>query len=161
MKKFITIIVILILIIMTSLGLIYINYSSDIDAINSLNVNLIDLDLNDITYTSFKLNFDVEINNPSDRDIIDLSTDFEIFIEDNYVGEGNFSNVNISKNSKIVNDVVVKIYYNDLTDAVVNIIKGIINEGEFKLEINGTLYAKALFGISLIKQDYAAIKIYQ
>ena len=161
MKKFLTIIIILILMMITSLGLIYINYSADIEAINSLNVNLIDVEVDDITYTSFKLNFDVEINNPSDRDIIDLSTEFEIFIEDNYVGEGNFSNVNIPKNSKIINDIVVKIYYNDLTEAVVNIIKSILNEGKFKLEINGTLYAKALFGMSLIEQDYLATKTYQ
>ena len=161
MRKTIITIFILILIIITSLGLIYINYRSDIEAINSINVNLNDVDINDITFTSFKLNFNIEIKNPSDRDIVDLSTDFKIYIEDNYVGEGNFSNVNIPKKSDINKDLIVKVYYDGLADAVVDIIKNIINEGEFILKIKGKIYAKALFGISKIEQDYIAQKTYQ
>ena len=166
MRKFIAIIIIFIILILSTIGLIFINYKSDIDAINSLNVNLMNVEkpldiITDITVTSFKLNFDVEINNPSDRDVIDLSTDFKIYIEDNYVGEGNFSDVDVPNNSNISNNVIVTIYYDGLADAVVNIIKNIINNEEFKLEIKGTLYAKALFGMSIIEQDYIAKKTYQ
>jgi hypothetical protein len=162
MRKTIITIFILIIIIITSLGLIYINYRSDIEAINNLKVNLIDVKRPyDITKTSFKLNFDIEIDNPSDRDIIDLSTDFKIYIEDNYVGEGNFSKVNIPNNSNISKDVIVKIYYSGLADAIFDLIEDIINEGEFNLKIEGMIYAKALFGISIIEQDYISKKTYQ
>ena len=161
MKKIIITILILIIIIISMLGLIYINYKSDVDAINSLNVNLINIKEPYFTDTSFKLNFEVEINNPSDRNIIDLSTDFEIYIEDNYVGEGNFSDVDIQNNSNTSEDVIVTIYYIGLADAAVDIIKNIIKKEEFKLEIKGTLYAKALFGWSIIEQSYIATKTYQ
>ena len=99
MRKIILTTLILVIIITSILGLIYINYKSDVEAINSLNVNLNHVYIDDINSKYFKLNFDVEINNPSDSDIVDLSTDFKIYIENNYVGEGNFSNVNIPNNS--------------------------------------------------------------
>jgi LEA14-like dessication related protein len=148
------------------LGFSYINYQSDIDSINSLNVNLIDLKkpfeiISNVSDTSFRLNFDVEINNPSDRDIVDLSTDFKIYIEDNYVGEGNFSKVHIPNNSNISKDVNVILYYSGLTDAVFFLIKNIIYKEEINLEIKGTIYAKALFGLSIIEQNYTATKTYQ
>ena len=161
MKKIIIAISILFIITILILGLIYINYKSDVSAINNLDVNLNDIEIYDIKISSFKLNFDIEINNPSDREIVDLSTDFKIYIEDNYVGEGNFSNVNIPNNSNENKDVVVTIYYDGLADAIVDVVKNIINEGEFNIEIKGKIYAKALFGISIIEQNYTASKIYK
>jgi len=162
MRKIIITSLILIIVTISIIGFIYFNYQSDIEAINKIKVNLNDVKKPyDITYTSFKLDFDVEINNPSDRNIVDLSTDFKIYIEDNYVGEGNFSKVNIPNNSNISKDVIVKIYYSGLADAVVDLINRIIDEGKFKLEIKGTIYAKALFGWSIIEQSYIATKIYQ
>ena len=160
MRKLIITTLILFIIIISILGLIYINYKSDIEAINNLNVNLNLIDIDDINSKFFKLNFNVEITNPSDRDIVDLSTTFKIYIEDNYVGEGNFSNVNIINNSEENKDVIVSVYYEGLADAVNDVIKKIINEGEFDLKIKGTLYAKALFGLSIIEQNFVAIKTY-
>ena len=116
MKKIIITITILALITILIFGVIYINYKADVDAINNLNVNLNDIEIYDIKFSSFKLNFDIEIINPSDRDIVDLSTDFKIYIEDNYVGNGNFSNVNILNNSYENKDVVVSIYYDGLAE---------------------------------------------
>ena len=160
MRKLIITTLILFIIIISILGLIYINYKSDIEAINNLNVNLNQIDIDDINSKFFKLNFNVEITNPSDRDIVDLSTTFKIYIEDNYVGEGNFSNVNIINNSEENKDVIVSVYYEGLADAVNDVIKKIINEGEIDLKIKGTLYAKALFGLSIIEQNFVAIKTY-
>ena len=160
MRKLIITTLILFIITISILGLIYINYKSDIEAINNLNVNLNQIDIDDINSKFFKLNFNVEISNPSDRDIVDLSTTFKIYIEDNYVGEGNFSNVNIINNSEENKDVIVSVYYEGLADAVNDVIKKIINEGEFDLKIKGTLYAKALFGLSIIEQNFVAIKTY-
>ncbi len=160
MRKLIITTLILIIITISILGLIYINYKSDIEAMNNLNVNLNQIDIDDINSKFFKLNFNVEITNPSDRDIVDLSTTFKIYIEDNYVGEGNFSNVNITNNSEENKDVIVSVYYEGLADAVNDVIKKIINEGEFDLKINGTIYAKALFGMSIIEQIFIATKTY-
>jgi len=161
MRKTIIKLLFLIIIVISILGLIYINYQSDINAINNINVSLNKVDVNDIKITSFKLNFNVEIFNPSDRDIIDLSTDFNIYIENNYVGEGNFSNINIPNKTNLSKDIIITVFYDGLADATVDVIKKILNEGEFKIEIKGTLYAKALFGLSLIEQNYIASKIYK
>ena len=160
MKKEYSIILIIIIVTILLFSFIFINYNSDFEAINSLNVKLRDVDIFDASIASFKLKLIVEIINPSDRDIIELSSDFEIFIEDNYIGEGNFSNININKNSSENKDIIIIIYYSGIAEAVVDVIENIINEGNFNLKINGTLYAKALFGLSLIEQNYIATKSY-
>ncbi len=161
MNKVILAIVIIIIISISFLSYIFLNYRSDVEAINNLNLDLKDVDIFDINIlTSFKLKLTVEITNPSNREINDLSSNFEIFIEDQYIGQGNFSNVNINKNSKINQDISITIYYSGLAEAIVEIIKNLIDEGDFTLKIDGTLYAKTLFGMSTIKQNYFAIKSY-
>jgi hypothetical protein len=160
MKKAVLIILVAIIITILFLSFIFITYNSDLEAINNINVKLKDVDIFEASITSFKLKLIVEIINPSDRDIIELSSNFDIFIENNYIGEGNFSNVNIKKNSIINNDIIITIYYSGVAEAVVDVIKNIINEGEFNLRINGILYAKALFGLSIIEQNYIATQTY-
>jgi hypothetical protein len=160
MKKELLSIFIIIIITISFLSFIFFNYNSDLEAINNLNVILRDVDIFDASITSFKLKLIVEIINPSNREIIELSSDFDIFIENNYVGEGNFSNVNIQKNSTLNKDIIITIYYSGIAEAVVDIIKNLINAEEFYLKINGILYAKALFGFSIIEQNYIATKTY-
>jgi len=77
-----------------------------------------------------------------------------------YIGKGNFSNVNIEANSNISKDVIITIYYSGLAEATVKIIKNLINEGEFSLNIKGTINANTLFGMSIIKQTFNATKTY-
>jgi hypothetical protein len=160
MRKEIIATILIIIISISFLSFIFINYKSDVEAINNINVILRDVDIFDMKITSFKLKMDVEINNPSNREIIELSSDFEIFIEKNYIGEGNFSDVNIQKNSSIYKDIFITIYYSGLAEAAVKIINNLIDEGEFKLTIEGSIYAKALFGMSTIKQNFTASKSY-
>ena len=160
MKKYVIYIFILIIVIISFLSLIFINYNSDVDAINDINISLNNVNIFDPNFQSFKLNLDVEIINPSDREINQLSSDFEIYIENNYIGNGNFSNVDIQRNSNISKSIIITIYYSGLADAAGDIIKNLINEGEFNLRINGTVYAKALYGMSIIEQTFIANKTY-
>ena len=160
MRKWIITLIFTIIIIVSILSFIFINYKSDVDAINNINVRLDGIDIFNMKITSFKLILKVEILNPSNRTINQLSSNFDIFIENNYIGEGNFSNVNIEKNSNISKDVIITIYYSGLANATIDIIKNLVNEGEFSLKIKGTVYAKALFGMSIIKQTFNATKTY-
>jgi hypothetical protein len=160
MRKYIISTFILIIIIISILSFIFINYKSDVEAINVINISLNNVNIFDLKITSFKLNLDVEIINPSNREINQLSSYFDIYIENNYIGNGNFSNVNIQKNSNISKTIIITIYYSGLADAAVDIIENLINEGEFDLRINGTIYANALFGMSIIEQTFIATKTY-
>jgi len=160
MRKAILSIVIFIIIILSILSFIFVNYKSDVEAINDIDISLNNVDIFDLEITSFKLNLDVEIINPSNREINQLSSDFDIYIENKYIGTGNFSNADIQKNSNISKDVIITIYYSGLAEAVVNIIENLISDGEFDLRINGIIYAKALFGMSIIEQIFIASKTY-
>ena len=160
MRKNILSIFIFIIIILSILSFIYVNYKSDVEAINDIDISLNNVDIFDLEITSFKLNLDVEIINPSNREINQLSSDFDIYIENKYIGTGNFSNADIQKNSNISKDVIITIYYSGLAEAVVNVIENLISDGEFDLRINGIIYAKALFGMSIIEQTFIASKTY-
>ena len=160
MRKNILSIFIFIITILSILSFIYVNYKSDVEAINDIDISLNNVDIFDLEITSFKLNLDVEIINPSNREINQLSSDFDIYIENKYIGTGNFSNADIQKNSNISKDVIITIYYSGLAEAVVNIIENLISDGEFDLRINGIIYAKALFGMSIIEQTFIASETY-
>ena len=57
MRSLIITTLILVIILISIFSLIYINYKSDIEAINSLNIDLNDVDIYDLKISSFKLNF--------------------------------------------------------------------------------------------------------
>ena len=80
MRKDILSIVIFIIIILSILSFIFVNYKSDVEAINDIDISLNNVDIFDLEITSFKLNLDVEIINPSNREINQLSSDFDIYI---------------------------------------------------------------------------------
>lgn len=158
-KKLVTTIIIItaILFILVFLGY---NYNADLTAIRSINVNLDDIILQDVKFTSFKLKFNVNFSNPTNQYISNLNSNFNIYIADNYIGKGNFSNISIPAQSKCFKDISVIIYYAGLADAAVDIIKNVINNEKFDLTIEGKIRGNALFGLTMISQNYKAIKTY-
>jgi len=85
---------------------------------------------------------------------------FDIYIEDNYVGEGGFSNVFIPAHTQSEKDVSITIYYSGLADAVVDVIKNVITEGDFNLIISGNINGNVLFGLIAFSQEFETTHIY-
>jgi len=135
-------------------------YYADVAAMSSIEVTINDVDITDVKFTSFKLKLDANIYNPTDQDISGLSSTFDIYIEDNYVGEGDFSNVFISAHAQSEKDVSVTIYYSGLADASVDVIKNIITEGNFDLTISGNINGNVLFGLITFSQEFETTHTY-
>ncbi len=154
--------VIIIAIILSVLGFLGYSYNADVEAISSIEVKLDDIDLTDIKFTSFKLKLDVNISNPTNQHISNLSSNFDIYIAENYVGKGNFSKVSIPAHSRCNKNSSVTIYYSGLADAAVDIIEKIITneEFEFNLTIDGKISGNALFGLITVSQSFKAIQTY-
>ena len=152
--------VIIIAIILSVLGFLGYSYNADVEAINSIEVKLDDIDLTDIKFTSFKLKLDVNISNPTNQHISNLSSNFDIYIAENYVGKGNFSKVSIPASSHCSKDISVTIYYSGLADAAVDVIKNIITSEEFNLTIDGEISGNALFGLTTVSQSFKTIQTY-
>ena len=140
--------------------LVYIYYA-DVEAMSNIKVTINDVDIKDVVIpTSFKLKLDANIYNPTDQDISGLSSTFDIYIEDNYVGEGDFSNVFISAYDQIEKDVSVTIYYSGLADASVDVIKNVITDGNFDLTIVGNINGNVLFDLITFSQEFETTHTY-
>lgn len=152
-----TIILAVILSISGFLGYIYF---ADVAAMSSIEVTIKDVYITDVKFTSFKLKLDANIYNPTDQDISGLSSTFDIHIEDNYVGEGGFSNVFIPAHAQSEKDVSITIYYSGLADAAVDVIKNVITEGNFDLTISGNINGNVLFGLITFSQEFETTHTY-
>jgi len=160
MNKKLVITAIVIAIILPFLVFLWFSYNADVAAISNIDVTLDDIDLTDIKLTSFKLILNVNISNPANQYISNLSSNFDIYIADNYVGNGEFSKVTIPRKSQSNKDVIVIVYYSGLADAVVDIIKKVIKNEEFDLTINGEVKGNALFGLTSVSQSFIVTKTY-
>ena len=151
---------IILAIILSISGFLGYNYYADVAAMSSIEVTINDVDITDVKFTSFKLKLDANIYNPTDQDISGLSSAFDIYIEDNYVGEGGFSNVFIPAHAQSEKDVLITIYYSGLADAAVDVIKNVITEGNFDLIISGNINGNVLFGLIAFSQEFETTYIY-
>jgi hypothetical protein len=151
---------IFILIIISVSVFLWFSYKTDVEAISNIKISLDDITLKDINLTSFKLKLNVNISNPTNQDISYLSSNFDIFIAENYVGEGEFSKVSIPKKSHSHKDIIVIVYYHGLAEAVVDVIKNVIINEEFDLTIEGEISGNALFGLTSVSQSFITTKTY-
>ena len=154
------IVAIILVIILSISGFLGYIYFADVTAMSSIEVTINDVDITDVKFTSFKLKLDANIYNPTDQDISGLSYSFDIYIEDNYVGEGDFSNVFISAHDQIEKDVSVTIYYSGLADASVDVIKNVITDGNFDLTIVGNINGNVLFDLITFSQEFETTHTY-
>lgn len=129
-------------------------YYSDASAIQQIRAEIDGIEDIDRTFTSATLTFTMNITNPTSKHIRDLSSTFDIFIESNYIGIGSFSDISIEPLTTTYKPMTVKVYYNSLADAVVDIIENLVQGEETKLTIKGTISASVLFGFAEATHEF-------
>ena len=129
-------------------------YYSDASAIQQIRAEIEGISNIDPKITSATLTFTMNITNPTSKHIQDLSSTFDIYIESNYIGNGSFSDISIEPLSTTYKPMTVKVYYNGLADAGVDIIKNWVQGEETKLTITGTMSASILFGFAEATHDF-------
>jgi len=143
-------------IIIAVLGFLGFTYSVDVTALDNARITIKDIQIQYIGLTSCKLKIFIDINNPSDRDISGLTSNFDVFITDNYVGSGSVSRVSIpaqSSREKGVSLTIINIYF-------IGAVKdGIIN-GNFDVSIKGYASGDVLFGLITVTDHISAMKSY-
>ena len=154
------IVAIILAIILSVSGFLGYIYYANVNAMHSIEVTINDVYITDVKSKSFNLKLDANIYNPSDQDISGLSSTFDIYIEDNYVGKGGFSNVFITAHNQSEKDVSITTYYSGLADAVADVIKNVITEGNFDLTISGNINGNALFGLITFSQKFETTHTY-
>ena len=76
-KKLFSILIIIILLILSGTYIIY-SYNSNVEAINSIKINLDDISIQDISISDFKLKLFFNFSNPSNITIYNLKSNFYV-----------------------------------------------------------------------------------
>lgn len=150
---FIVSIVIIIIFIFSVIGY---TFYADIKAISKTQVELEKIDLINIYSNGVKLGLIVKFINPSDRDISDLSSNFKIYVDSDYIGHGSFSNINIKEQSYTSKQVLITVSYSNLAQSTINILKNFIQGDKTIFSIQGKLTADVLFGLTKTSHSYSA-----
>ena len=115
-----------------------------------------------IDQVSPKLNFatiifTLNITNPSNRDVNDLSSTFDLYIDENDVGDGSFSNLYIPAQSNTYKQVSMKVHYNEIAKSVIDIISNWTQGQNTSVKVKGTMQASVLFGLTTASHQYIAV----
>ncbi len=154
-KKIYFIISIAITIILISSVIGY-TYYADIEAISKTQVEIEKINIIKIYSNSINLGLIVKFINPSDRKITDLSSNFKIFIDSKYIGDGSFSNIHIKQSSYCSKQVLITVSYSNIAQSTIDIIKNFIQGEKTIFSIKGKLTADVLFGLTKTSHRYTA-----
>ena len=147
------VVILIIFIIVSFLGYTYyadadalLHVYADVEGINDVNVKL----------SSASITFTLNITNPTPRNINDLSSRFDIYIEQNKIGYGSFSNIDIPSESFVLKPVSITVYYNKTISSIWDVIVNNFQGQQSKLIIKGTMTASVMFGLSTASEDFIA-----
>ena len=146
----------LIIVLLLSLFFIYTFYA-DTEAIKQVYAKVEGIKDIDAKFTSATITFYLNITNPSSRDISQLSSTFNIYLEENFIGTGSFSDYSIPASTSNNKEVEVNVNYGGLADSSIDILKNWVSGKESELKIDGTITASILFGLTTASQDFIAV----
>ena len=135
-------------------GFLIFNYNNSVSAINNVEVIVRDVTIIEAKLTQCQLKLIVNISNPTDVQLSDITSNFDIYLSGDYIGEGKFSKITIPPHSYRWKDIMITIYYEGLADAVIDIIGDLISGKKVTLTIEGTINATTFFGIIPISKDF-------
>jgi LEA14-like dessication related protein len=141
-------VILIVLVAVAGLGIYY------YDAYHKLTFQLKSVSLGSVSLTSAQINFGITIGNPSSLPIYIPSGDFNILVNDQYLGKGSFGSLTIGGNSQ--SQITVPVTFNATSvpsvlfgvitggGTVTVTIQGSANLGLFSVPFDSTLYNVSL-----------------
>lgn len=123
------------------------NVYAEIEGINQINAKI----------TSATITFTLNITNPSNRNVNQLSSTFDIYIEDNFVGTGSFFDHDIPAQTSNLKQVQINVNYGGLADSSIDILKNWFVGQDSQIKIKGVITASVLFGLTTTSHKFIAI----
>ena len=131
-------------------------YFADAQAIEKVYAEVENINQINPKFTKADITFTLNITNPTTRDINQLASTFDIFIQDNYVGTGSFSNFSIPAQTNKFKQVSITVDYGGIANSVVDILTNWVSGQNTTLRIEGTMTAQVLFGLTTASHSYTA-----
>ena len=120
------------------------------DAYHKLTFELKNVGLGTVSLTSMEATFDIAIGNPTALPVYVPDGSFQIYVNDQYLGAGNFGSLTVAGNSQSIITVPVTFYVSDVPSVLYGLItgggtvtvtiKGQANMVLFSVPFNTTLY---------------------
>jgi hypothetical protein len=123
------------------------NVYAEIEGINQINAKI----------TSAAITFTINITNPSNRNVNQLSSTFDIYIEDTFVGTGSFFDHDIPAQTSNLKQVQINVNYGGLADSSIDILKNWFVGQDSQIKIKGVITASVLFGLTTTSHKFIAI----
>ena len=131
-------------------GFLVIRYTNDVSALEKVNVTIENINIQGFYPTYCKLKLKVNISNTANEYISGFFAEFDISIAGTHVGNGSIPTVSIPPQSQIKRDVILTIYYTDVGNAVIDVIKTV----NFDLTINGEAKGNVLFNLITVSKSF-------
>ena len=141
---------IIIVIVLLMSGFFLYKYIADISALEKIDITVDSIQMKELQLKYCKLKLNINILNPTNEDISELSAEFNIFIANMKVGNGSFSAVTIPANDQVKRVIIIESYYADVGNAVIETIQ----RGTFELTINGIAKGNILFNLIFITKQF-------
>jgi hypothetical protein len=146
-------IILIILILSLFMGYTYI---TDVQSIQQINAKILTIDDINLKFSSAIITFSLNITNPSTRDIHNVYSTFNLYIEQNFIGRGSFSNITLPAQTNRIKQVTMTINYAGLADSTLDFLKNYIRGQSTVIVVEGTLHASVLFGLTKASHSYTA-----
>ncbi len=153
-NRYISFILVGILIISLFLGY---TYYADAEAIQNVYAEIEGINQINAKITSATITLTLNITNPSNRNVNQLSSTFDIYIEDTFVGTGSFFDHDIPAQTSNLKQVQINVNYGGLADSSIDILKNWFVGQDSQIKIKGVITASVLFGLTTTSHKFIAI----
>jgi hypothetical protein len=132
-------------------------YSKGVESVEDMEVVILDISFSEVKVSSCVLGVLVNISNPSDYYFSGVSSVFDIFIDDNVIGSGSFSELDIPAFSSRVVEIPVTIMYLGLAQGVVELVTDFLMGNPTSLFFSGDLSIRIFFGFMTITRSFSSL----
>jgi LEA14-like dessication related protein len=152
-KKVLYFVAIVITLLVATIGY---TFYADVTAIERMKFNVDYVSIPEIGFTYFKLNFVLNISNPSNNKISSLSVKSNIYITNISVGNGSISDISLHAHSSVKRNMELTISYAGVMEGVVDAIK----KGRFILTVKGKGMAEVMWGLTKASRTFEIAYMY-
>jgi hypothetical protein len=138
------------------LGIAISTVIADNAALQTVTASVQSVTLSEIGITSCEISLTVILTNPSDRTLTGCSSDFDLFIQDTYIGHGESPEADLPAHSQTIERLSLNLSYAGLASGTLQIIKNLIAGQQISLIIDGEIHARLLWGLIPIHHDIFA-----
>ncbi|HDS58994.1 MAG TPA: hypothetical protein ENN54_01695 [Thermoplasmatales archaeon] len=131
-------------------------YYADVSAIRDSQVQLENVRLTSLRLTQATLALQVTVDNPSGRDISDLTVSFDILLADAFVGNGSFPALSVPAHGQRTRDLNATVYFAQLSSAVISALQ----QGRFVVVLRGTVEGRVLLGLTTFSQSFSTSYVF-